>query len=850
MGDAGAEARHRAKVYCLNEDGQWDDRGTGHAAVQYMPAEEAAFIVVLSEEDGASHLLQARVLMDDIYQRQQDTIVSWNEPETGVDYALSFQDPEGCTELWEQICSLQGRPPDGPSREAETAMGAASHDDMAQRDAQPQLPAPEMRNLQAIAELIVDVPIFRRAKLVEAVLQQEYVPQLVTLFNTVEDLENVPDLHHLFQIFKGLVLLNDTGVYEELLREDLINGVIGALEYDPELSCHEVNHRAFLKETARFKQVVPIGDPATIRKIHQNFYVGFIKDVVLPRALDDHTFAALNQIAFLNNVQIVSHLCNDPEYLKRLCEKVGDGEQSAEERHDALRLLQELCGVVKQLQLFNRSAFYRKFVEQGFFVPLSSCLMQPSPCVRLCGIDVLLSTVQHEPSLLRQHVLHQRPECEMMHALVHVLTGSDGGGEKPQVAEVLRSLLDPEGMEGREQDDLLNLFYDEFVHKLAQPIAGKLQAGTTPMNGDADAETGVEEVVGGDSVLSTQQHVCELLSFCVQKHSYRIKYFILRNNVLAKVLRLARHRDKCLVLASLRFFRTCIGLKDEFYNRYIVKNKCFEPVLAQLMRNRTRDNLVHSSILELFEFIRRENIKTLIAHLSDAFVDCLASLNHVDTFKGILLRNEQNEEFKNAGARGAADSVGAAGRPGFQLAGRRVFPDDDEDEAYFNDSDEDADGEGATADGADGGGEGAGCSNATSLLAYGDPDAPWAPDRRSPPPGLPPLSRRAPDEADEGFVGPPMPPSPTLPSHAKEEDKENHTRRRGGEEGAAAAERPPQLRGADALPEQHAAALPNSLSALGVDYSEDAGREERAASTEETGAKRQRLSEEVSAGAS
>ena len=129
--DTGAEARHRAKVYCLNEDGQWDDRGTGHAAVQYMPvntawsqawsnscpflalsipwparqprpsraacpavvpwlsctcsqpqaepagacgawqAEEAAFIVVLSEEDGASHLLQARVLMEDIYQRQQ-----------------------------------------------------------------------------------------------------------------------------------------------------------------------------------------------------------------------------------------------------------------------------------------------------------------------------------------------------------------------------------------------------------------------------------------------------------------------------------------------------------------------------------------------------------------------------------------------------------------------------------------------------------------------------------------------------------------------------------------------------------------------------------------------------------
>ena len=29
-------AVRRAKVYCLNEDGQWDDKGTGLAAVQYM----------------------------------------------------------------------------------------------------------------------------------------------------------------------------------------------------------------------------------------------------------------------------------------------------------------------------------------------------------------------------------------------------------------------------------------------------------------------------------------------------------------------------------------------------------------------------------------------------------------------------------------------------------------------------------------------------------------------------------------------------------------------------------------------------------------------------------------------
>ena len=26
----------RAKVYCLNEEGQWDDQGTGHARIMHL----------------------------------------------------------------------------------------------------------------------------------------------------------------------------------------------------------------------------------------------------------------------------------------------------------------------------------------------------------------------------------------------------------------------------------------------------------------------------------------------------------------------------------------------------------------------------------------------------------------------------------------------------------------------------------------------------------------------------------------------------------------------------------------------------------------------------------------------
>ena len=163
---------------------------------------------VMSEENAETSLLQTKIHMQDIYQRQQDTIISWNEPDTGVDYALSFQNPDGCTELWEQICGLQGRSMtsarDGDGGGGSGSLlggggGAVSRDDALT------LPAPEMRNLAAIADALTDVPIFRRGKLVEALLRGDYLPALVRLFATVEDLESRPDLHHLYNIFKGVI---------------------------------------------------------------------------------------------------------------------------------------------------------------------------------------------------------------------------------------------------------------------------------------------------------------------------------------------------------------------------------------------------------------------------------------------------------------------------------------------------------------------------------------------------------------------------------------------------------------------------------------------------------------------
>ena len=39
------------------------------------------------------------------------------------------------------------------------------------------------------------------------------------------------------------------------------------------------------------------------------------------------------------------------------------------------------------------------------------------------------------------------------------------------------------------------------------------------------------------------------------------RYYVLRNNVVEKVLRLTKRREKYLVVAAVRFLRTCVALK-------------------------------------------------------------------------------------------------------------------------------------------------------------------------------------------------------------------------------------------------------------------------------------------------
>ena len=145
-------------------------------------------------------------------------------------------------------------------------------------------------------------------------------------------------------------------------------------------------------------------------------------------------------------------------------------------------------------------------------------------------------------------------------------------------------------------------------------------------------------------------------------------------------------------LAALKFFRTSIGLQDGFFNDQVTKNFLFEPILNIVFETMPRDNLLNSACLELFEFIKRENLKPIITHIVENYREKLDQITYVNLFQEFIIRYDQmqgyNPEMEGTLFGQEEDSTPARTRHngGQRWLGAREM--DPAEEEYFNTSDD------------------------------------------------------------------------------------------------------------------------------------------------------------------
>ncbi|KAI9706844.1 MAG: Platinum sensitivity protein [Bogoriella megaspora] len=518
------------------------------------------------------------------------------------------------------------------------------------------LPTPELSNLHEIEAHMrtANTTPAGRDALAKFIMNKDvdYISKLAPLVEIAEDLESLQELHRLCNIMKTLILLNDTAIIEYVVTDDVVLGVVGALEYDPDFPSHKANHRQYLSDESKFKEVVKIEDPDIKKKIHYTYRLQYLKDVVLARILDDPTFSVLNSLIFFHQVDIVQHLQSSQAFLQELFGIFSEEVTDQQRKKDAVLFIQQCCAVAKNLQAQARQSLYQNFIHGGLFTVITFALRHQDASVRVAGTDVLVALIDHDPIMMRTHIFKAINEKAkpLTDTLIELLLVEVDLGVKAQMADAIKVLLDPNA--NTASVDSLSRTNSEFLAKLRSNSAAQPQTETFIQNfydesakklfqplKDLEKREDMNHLTVQE--ISLYSHLVEVLCFFIRQHSFRSKYFILSEGLASRVAQLMSCPEKHLKLTALKYFRTCIGLQDEFHNRQIISHKLFEPILNIVFETMPKDNLLNSACLELFEFVKRENVKAIIVHLVETYRDQLKDIVYVPTFQQIILRYDQ-----------------------------------------------------------------------------------------------------------------------------------------------------------------------------------------------------------------
>ncbi|CAJ0573094.1 unnamed protein product, partial [Mesorhabditis spiculigera] len=645
--DFAKEAKNRVKLYVLCDQKVWDDRGTGHVTCVTSPEQpNASFIVVQLETAGQKkNVLESRILQETAYQKQQETLIVWSESEN-CDLALSFQEKTGCEEIWAKICEVQGRDPDdGYDDIDEEASDPGQHNPtlMTARTNTIALPPCEMSRLGEIELLLsnnLQTPAIRD-RMANTIELEEYIPKLCDVFRMCEDVENLDGLHQMFNIVRHLFHLNRNSIIDRLFAKEHLREVLGMLEYDQSKE-EPRKHREFIFEKTHFKNILNIEQEDLKDKIRHAYVVQYVQDVCFPAPsiFEENLLTVLNSHLFFHRVEIVSLLMEE-RVLRSLFTELKDEACTVARRAELVKFLRELCSFSQALTNSgpnSREAFFKTLMHNDVLATIEPSLKSPHVETRNTIVEVLGMLVEFSPHTIREHIISQAKnstdENVLLNLLIcHMLNDRDAElSSAEQVFQALRTIIDPDNMGANktERGEFLVFFYRRCINTVVKKLFENVEGG---------------KLVKDDYYTASVSHmVVRLLCFCVEHHAFNVRQWALGVGLIGKVIIMLQSRHHLLVLGTLRFLRSICALKDSFFTQELIKHNTIAAIVRCLLANGPRYNLLNSAIIEFFDFMRQEDMRTLIKVSIEKHWEELQHITYVKVFKNLKNRYEQHQE--------------------------------------------------------------------------------------------------------------------------------------------------------------------------------------------------------------
>jgi hypothetical protein len=335
----------------------------------------------------------SKIHSEEIYHHQEDTLIVWNEPNTDMDVAISFQEEQGCVEIMDLIRALQKSPP---------------------------LPRVTLDNLTEVEEAVCaqQTPA-SKDQLVMSLQAESYISKVLDLFDElVEERAVAPDedsrlrldllRNQLYRIVRGFVSIGDVTLLEMMFAEEYAERVLFVLTHDPDvLPAHRVPVPTFPTIHRRVREAVPaLRSNALLQKIAQTQRIKYVKDVALARFLDDQAHAALGSMVYFNQMELVSTLQDGEAFLRPFFRLL---RTDREVQLQLVSLFHELVGLAKMLPVKTKEAFFGELARWGMYDVIATLIGGDIDSVAHAQtVSILNTVILSDPPAARQHLVVPR----------------------------------------------------------------------------------------------------------------------------------------------------------------------------------------------------------------------------------------------------------------------------------------------------------------------------------------------------------------------------------------------------------------------------------------------------------
>ena len=363
--------------------------------------------MVRNEQDSDNIILKSFLEGSIQYQRQQETLIVWTDS-NGSDLALSFQETEGCADLCDFIIRVQqGNFSPGISLYY-VIPNSNEGDDITELITGPIRYPPEEPNASNICEVLETVnqganAQYTRTNILDFIVEKEYFMKLVKVFTEAEENKDIETLYAVSDVIKSLFLYNESSILENMLSsEEKIMGLVGILEYDSEYPDFKASHREYLTKQA-FTTVIPVGNIGIFKR---DFYLNYLKDVVLARFLDEPTFGLLASLIYANQMEIFEFI-KDACILEQLF-KIYDDENNQtnglhneediiSQKRDGVKMVHQYVLIARTLQNLD---FFSLLVKSGLLKMINFALRDIEDQIRVLGTELIVIIIEQDVSLV------------------------------------------------------------------------------------------------------------------------------------------------------------------------------------------------------------------------------------------------------------------------------------------------------------------------------------------------------------------------------------------------------------------------------------------------------------------